>query len=211
MANKVRRPRLTLARPTTVRLCLRPVLCPFADRLHRGKWISTYTHRAEVSLHLQSSISITRALVRLPHIAQFPGAASVWHEWRTRPPPTPHTMLAPQPFGLPSSGALPICRPIASGQMDQHLHPSGRTIFAPIFRGGKACSARVAFYRERTQAPLLLHTLSSPQPTWLPSTQVEAIRLQRAAPAEGEKPPHAHSSAEAALLIPWHKEGANKC
>ena len=195
MANKVRRPRLTLARPTTVRLCLRPVLCPFADRLHRGKWISTYTHRAEVSLHLQSSISITRALVRLPHIAQFPWAASVWHEWRTRPPPTPHTILAPQPFGLSSSGALPICRPIASGQMDQHLHPSGRTIFAPIFRGGKACSARVAFYRERTQAPLLLHTLSSPQPTWLPSTQVGAIRLQRVAPAEGEKPPHAHSSA----------------
>ena len=48
---------------------------------------------------------------------------------------------------------------------------------------------------------LLLHTLSSPQPTWLPSTQVEAIRLQRVAPAEGEKPPHAHSSAEAALII----------
>ena len=153
MANKVRRPRLTLARPPTVRLCLRPVLCPFAVRLHRGKWISTYTHRAEASLHLQSSISITRALVRLPHIAQFPGAASVWHEWRTRPPPTPHTMLAPQPFGLPSSGALPICRPIASGQMDQHLHPSGRTIFAPIFRGGKACSTRVAFSRKAYASP----------------------------------------------------------
>ena len=54
MANKVRRPRLTLARPTTIRLCLRPVLCPFADRLHRGKWTSTYTHRAEASLHLSS-------------------------------------------------------------------------------------------------------------------------------------------------------------
>ena len=69
------------------------------------------------------------------------------------PPPTPHTCSPYNHSALPSSGALPICRPIASGQMDQHLHPSGRSIFAPFFRGGKACSARLAFSRERTQAP----------------------------------------------------------
>ena len=163
MANKVRRPRLTLARPTTVRLCLRPVLCPFADRLHRGKWISTYTHRAEVSLHLQSSISITRALVRLPHIAQFPGAASVWHEWRTRPPPTPHTMLAPQPFGLPSSGALPICRPIASGKWTStythQAEPSLHLSFGAVKRVPQGWLSPA----ERTQAtPFAPHPFLAP-------------------------------------------------
>ena len=125
----VRPPRHTQCSPPNRSACLRPVLCPFAGRLHRGKWTSTYTHQAEPSLHLSFG-----AVKRVPQ------------GW---------------------------------------LSPA-----------------------KRTQAPLLLHTLSSPQPTWLPSTQVEAIRLQRIAPAEGEKPPHAHSSASAHRA---HQQGGRPC
>ena len=124
------------------------------------------------------------------------------------PPPTPHTCSPHNHSALPSSGALPICRPIASGQMDQHLHPSGRSIFATFFRGGKACSARVAFYRERTQAPLLLHTLSSPQPTgsrarkWGPFAFSGLHLLKAKSPHTRTRPLTAHRA---------HQQGGRPC
>ena len=133
MANKVRRPRLTLARPTTVRLCLRPVLCPFADRLHRGKWTSTYTHRAEPSLRLSFG-----AVKRVPQGWLSPAK-------RTQATLLLHTLSSPQPTGSRARKWGPFA--FSGLRLLKAKSPHTRTRPLTAHRahqqGGRPCACRV--------------------------------------------------------------------